>query len=177
MRRGYTSHKKVRNKYCIYHYFVGYHLVTTIYGKGKNIIKNQSLSGQSPFSSVWQAAVLLDCTERRVYHYVQEGRLPLAFDIARPGGRRACLRMATASVVALQRRRPLALALEAFLAGALPAGQFAYKAPRLARLLQCDPDHIYHLIGSHLLEDIGGSTRYSVSRESVIRFLTERRIN
>jgi hypothetical protein len=140
------------------------------------MIKNQSLSGRRPFSSVWQAATLLDCTERRVYHYIEEGRLPLAFDIARPGGERVCLRMATASVVGLQRHRRPQADLEPFLAEVLPPAQFSYKAPQLARMLQCDLDHIYRLIGTKALEDIGGSTRYRVPRESVVRFLRERRI-
>jgi hypothetical protein len=137
----------------------------------------QSLSGRQPFSSVWQAAALLGCTERRVYHYVQEGRLPLAFDIARPDGGRACLRMATASVVALQRHTRAPNELEPFLADALPPGQFSYKAPHLARLLQCDTDHIYRLIAAGALEDIGGSTRYRVPRDSVLRFLAQRKVN
>ena len=63
------------------------------------------MSGRRPFSSVWQAATMLDCSERRVYHHIQEGRLPLAFDISRPGGERSYIRMATASVMALQRHR------------------------------------------------------------------------
>jgi hypothetical protein len=138
--------------------------------------RNQSLSGKRPFSSVWQAAVWLDCTERQVYDHIEAGRLPMAFDIASPGGGRACLRMATASVLALQRHRAPPRELEAFLAEALPEGQFSYMAPHLARLLQCDSDHIYHLIGSNMLTDVGGSTRYRVPRESVVRFLTERRV-
>jgi hypothetical protein len=140
------------------------------------MIRNHSLTGKRPFSSVWQAATLLDCTERRVYHYIQEGRLPLAFDISRPGGDRACMRMATASVVALQRIRKPSADLAPFLAQAVPETQFSYKAPQLARLLQCDLDHIHRLIADKELEDVGGPTRYRVPRESVIRFLTERRI-
>src|SRR5579863_3709680 len=114
--------------------------------KGKRMIKNKALDGRRPFSSVWQAATLLDCTERRIYHQIQEGRLPLAFDISRPGGGRHYMRVATASVVALQRRRQPPCELEPFLAKALPATQFSYKAPQLARMLECDADHIYHLI-------------------------------
>jgi hypothetical protein len=140
------------------------------------MIRNQSLAGKRPFSSVWQAATLLDCTERRVYHFIQEGRLPLAFDIARPGGGRACVRMATVSVVAMQRIRTPSADLAPFLAHAVPETQFSFKAPQLARLLQCDLDHIYRLIGTNMLQDVGGPTRYRVPRESVIRFLTERRI-
>jgi hypothetical protein len=140
------------------------------------MIRNQSLTGKRPFSSVWQAATLLDCTERRVYHYIQEGRLPLAFDIARPGGGRACIRMATASVVAMQRIRRPSADLPPFLAQVAPETQFSFKAPQLARLLQCDLDHIYHLIAAKVLEDVGGPTRYRVPRESVVRFLTERRV-
>ena len=140
------------------------------------MIKNQSLSGKRPFSSVWQAATLLDCTERRIYHYIQEGRLPLAFDISRPGGDRACIRMATASVVALQRIRTPSADLAPFLAGVVPETQFSFRAPQLARLLQCDLDHIYNLIATNALQDVGGPTRYRVPRESVIRFLTERRV-
>jgi hypothetical protein len=140
------------------------------------MIKNQSFSGRRPFISVWQAATLLDCSERRVYHYIQEGRLPLAFDISRPGGERVCLRMATASVVGLQRHRRLQADLDSFLAEALPLEQYSYKAPQLARMWQCDQDHIYRLIGTKALEDVGGSIHYRVPRESVVRFLRERRV-
>ncbi len=140
------------------------------------MIRNRSLSGRRPFSSVWQAATLLDCSERRIYHYVQEGRLPLAFDISRPGGDRQCLRMATASVVGLQRHKRPPADLEIFLAGLLPVQQFSYKASQLARMWQCDLDHIYRLIGTNVLEDVGGSTHYRVPRESLLRFLRERRV-
>jgi len=140
------------------------------------MIRNQSLAGKRPFSSVWQAATLLDCSERQVYHYIQEGHLPLAFNIARPGGERACLRMATAAVVALQRHRPPPTELEPFLAEVTPETQFSFKAPQLAQLWQCDLDQIYRLIEAKALEDIGGPTRYRVSRESVVRFLTDRRV-
>jgi hypothetical protein len=140
------------------------------------MIRKKAMSGRRPFSSVWQAATMLDCSERRVYHHIQEGRLPLAFDISRPGCERHYLRLATASVLALQRRRRPSFDLAPFLAEVLPAGQFSYKAPQVARLLECDPDHIYRLIGANVLEDIGGSTRYRVPRESLVRFLTERRV-
>jgi len=140
------------------------------------MITNQTMSGRRPFSSVWQAATMLDCSERRVYHHIQEGRLPLAFNISRPGGERLCIRLATVSVVALQRHRPPPTDLDQFLAGTLPEGQFSYKAPQVARMLVCDPDHVYRLIGTNVLEDIGGSTRYRVPRESLVRFLTERRV-
>jgi hypothetical protein len=148
----------------------------TIKQKGNSVIRNQSLARKRPFSSVWQAATMLDCTERRIYHYIQEGRLPLAFDISRPGCERACIRMATASVVALQRVRLPSSELAPFLALVAPETQFSYRAPQLARLLQCDLDHIYRLVASKMLEDVGGPTRYRVPRASVLRFLTERRV-
>jgi hypothetical protein len=138
--------------------------------------RKQSLAFRRPFSSVWQAATMLDCTERQIYHYVQEGRLPLAFDICRPGADRVCIRMATASVVSLQRVRLPSADLAPFLERVAPETQFSFKAPQLARLLQCDLDHIYRLVSTHVLEDVGGPTRYRLPRESVIRFLKERRI-
>jgi hypothetical protein len=140
------------------------------------MIRNQAMSGRRPFSSVWQAATMLDCSERRVYHHIQEGRLPLAFDISRPGGGRIYIRLATASVLALQRRRRPPSDLGQFLAEALPPEQYSYKAPQVARMLECDADHIYRLIAAGVLEDIGGRTRYRVPRESLVRFLTERRV-
>jgi hypothetical protein len=100
----------------------------------------------------------------------------LAFDISRPGGDRACIRMATASVVSVQRTRTPSADLAPFLAQVVPETQFSFRAPQLARLWQCDLDHIYRLISANALEDIGGPTRYRVPRESVLRFLAERRI-
>jgi hypothetical protein len=138
--------------------------------------KNQALAVRRPFSSVWQAAALLDCSERRVYDCIQEGRLTLAFNIGRRDGRRACMRLATASVVALQRHLRPPCDLEPFLAGALPDSQFSYKTSQLAWLLQCDSDHIYRLIAEKELEDIGGSIHYRVPRASMVHFLTARRV-
>jgi hypothetical protein len=43
-------------------------------------------------------------------------------------------------------------------------------------MFQCDADHIYHLIKASVLKDVGGSTRYRVPRDSVARFLTDRRV-
>ena len=139
------------------------------------MLTSQSLSGRRPFSSVWQAATILDCSERRVYHHIQEGRLPLAFDISRPGGGRSYVRLATASVVALQRHSRPRSGLDDFLGQVFPDGQVSYRVPQLARILDCDPDHIYHLIRANVLQDIGGSTRYRVPRESLVQFFTERR--
>ncbi len=166
------SHKKVRNKYCIAHYYVGIQLVM----RNKRTSRNPALAARRPFSSAWQAATLLDCSARRVYESVQEGRLPLAFDIGRPGSSRVCLRMATAAVIALQRRLPPPSDLEAFLAEALPDGQVSFKATHVARMLQCDSDHIYRLISEKVLEDIGGRIHYRVPRDSLVRFLKERRV-
>ncbi|HEY3863134.1 MAG TPA: helix-turn-helix domain-containing protein [Verrucomicrobiae bacterium] len=138
-------------------------------------IRNQSLAKCRPFSSVWQASTLLDCTERRIYHDVQAGRLPLAFDLSYRGDR-LFLRVATASVVAVQRRRPPAAELAPFLAEIAPETKISFRVPELARMWQCDPDHIYHLLADGILEDIGGATRYRVPRDSVMRFLAERRV-
>ena len=128
------------------------------------------------FMSVWQAAALLDCAEKGIYHSIQEGRMPLAFDIARPGGGRLCVRVAASSVQALKRHSAPPEDFGQFLAQALPKTLYSYKPPQLARFFQCDPDHIYHLIAAKELEDVGGATRYRVPRESLIRFLIERRI-
>ena len=138
--------------------------------------KRQVWGGRRPFTSVWQAATMLECTERQIYHQIQEGRLPLAFDISRPGGDRLYIRLATASVLAVQKLRPPPCDLNEFLALVLPESQFSYKAPQVAGMLECDPDHIYRLIGVKELEDIGGSTRYRVPRDSLVRFLTQRRV-
>jgi hypothetical protein len=138
--------------------------------------KNPLAGRRRPLASVWQAASMLDCSERDIYHQIEEGRLPLAFDISGPAGGRAYIRLATSSVVAAQRRRRAPGDLNKFLAELLPEGQFSYKAPQVARMLECDPDHIYRLIGAKALEDIGGSTRYRVPRDSLVRFLTQRRV-
>jgi hypothetical protein len=86
------------------------------------------------------------------------------------------MRVATASVLALQRVRLPTSDLAPFLEQVAPETQFSFKAPQLSRLLQCDLDHIYHLIAAKEMEDVGGPTRYRVPRESVVRFLTKRRI-
>ncbi len=137
---------------------------------------DRGLQIKSPFVSVWQAAVLLERTEKEIYIRIQEGRLPLAFNIGMPGTARACLRLAASSVVSLMHRREPESDLAAFLERAVPVTHYSFRAPQLARLWQGDYDHVYRLVGAGELEDIGGKTRYRIPRESVIRFLTARRI-
>jgi len=80
----------------------------------------QVMNGPRPFTSVWQAASMLNCTEKQIYHQIQDGRLPLAFDISGPGRERIYLRVATSSVMALQQQRTPPSDLDAFLAEVLP---------------------------------------------------------
>jgi hypothetical protein len=133
-----------------------------------------SLTFARPFASQDSAAALLECSRFILTGHIENGRLPLQFDIARPGVRRVCLRIATPSLLALKTGLKPATDTTKFLIGAFPKPH--YNAPALAALLQCDYDHIYNLIQAKVLSDNGIGAHYLIPRESIFAFLTKRRI-
>jgi hypothetical protein len=140
-------------------------------------IGNRGLETARPLASPMFAAALLDCSYYNVLHHIEDGRLPLAFDIGRPGAARHFVRMATASVLAVRAGLRPSADIRKFFAGAFSPDKPVYRASRLAWMLQCDCDHIYHLVAARVLADAGGATRYQIPRESIIKFLTQRRLN
>jgi hypothetical protein len=128
-----------------------------------------------PFVSVWVAASLLNCSEHRIATRIQDGSLPFAFNIARPGVRRACVRLSTASVLGFRSGAPPFPGLPEFLDATFPADKPAYEPAEVAWMMQCDYDHIYNLIRWRVLADVGRRS-YEISRESLICFLHERRL-
>jgi hypothetical protein len=129
-----------------------------------------------PFASPWVAAALLDCSKYTFLNHVEHGRLPLAFDIAIPGATRLCLRVATASVLAVRTGLKPSADMGRFFDAAFPKDTPIYRAARLAWILQCDYDHIYHLIGARALANVDRATRYQIPRESIVKFLGKRRL-
>lgn len=136
----------------------------------------ETLKRTRPFASPCYAAEILECSRYSLFDHVQNGDIPLAFDIAAPGATRLCLRMASASVLAFRTGLKPSSDLAKFLDAAFPGETPIYRAPRLAWILHCDYDHIYHLLASKALADAGGATRYQIPRESIIEFLTRRRV-
>jgi hypothetical protein len=131
---------------------------------------------ERPFVSVWVAASVLNCSEHRVAAWLEDGSLPFAFNIARPGVRRACIRIATAALQGrLCGRQPFA-AQPDFLEATFPPEILVYEPARLAWMMQCDYDHIYNLIRARALSDVGRRS-YEVSRESLLCFLDERSLS
>jgi hypothetical protein len=129
-----------------------------------------------PFVSVWVAASVLNCSEHRIAGWIQDGRLPFAVNIARPGVSRACVRLSTAALQAfLFGGLPFAGVPE-FLDAVFPPGTANYKPPQLAWMMQCDADHIYNLIRARVLTDVGARS-YEVSRQSLLSFLSERSLS
>jgi hypothetical protein len=129
-----------------------------------------------PFSSPGFATAILDCSKYCLLDYIGNGDIPLAFDIGVPGAKRVCLRMATASVLAARTGLKASSDIEKFFEFAFPTDKPVYRPPRLAWVLHCDYDHIYHLVEAKALADAGGETGYHIPRESIIKFLTERRL-
>jgi hypothetical protein len=119
-----------------------------------------------PFASPCFAAAILDCSKY--------SRIPLAFDIATPGATRLCLRMATASVLAVKTGLKPSSDMAKFFDTTFPKDKPVYRPARLAWMLHCDYDHIYHLLAAKALADAGGATRYQIPRESILEFLTQR---
>jgi hypothetical protein len=136
----------------------------------------QTFKPTRPFTSPWYAAAILDCSKFSLLDHIENGRMPLAFDIGRPGASRVCLRMATASVLAVKTGLKPSPDLEKFFDGAFPKDKPFYRPPRLAWILHCDYDHIYHLLTAKALADTGGATRYQIPRESILDFLGKRRL-
>jgi hypothetical protein len=138
--------------------------------------ESQALETARPLAALGFAAALLDCSNYRVLDFIENGALPLAFDIAKPGARRHCLRVATAGVLAVRSGLKASSDLEKFLDAAFPKGQPVCPAARLAWKLHCDYDHIYHLLAARALSDAGTATRYQIPRESILKFLANRRL-
>ena len=129
-----------------------------------------------PSASPWFAAAILDCSKYSLSEYIEKGQIPLAFDIGAPGATRLCLRMATASVMAVKTGLRPSSDMAKFFDAAFPKDKPFYKPPRLAWMLHCDYDHIYHLLAAKALADTGDETRYLIPRESIIEFLAKRRL-
>jgi len=127
-----------------------------------------------PFASPCFAAAILDCSKYSLGDYIEHDRIPLAFDIATPGATRLCLRMATASVLAVKTGLKPSSDMAKFFDAAFPKDKPVYRPARLAWMLHCDYDHIYHLLAAKALADAGGATRYQIPRESILEFLTQR---
>jgi hypothetical protein len=126
-----------------------------------------------PFVSVWVAAAVLNCSEHRVTACIQDGRLPFAFNIGRPGGRRSCVRVATIAVMRMNSAFPPFGSLPEFLSATFPVDKPAYPPAALAWMFQCDGDHIYNLIRLKVLADVGLRS-HEVPRDSLVSFLTSR---
>lgn len=133
-----------------------------------------SLGIERPLTSVWVAAVLLNCDEHHVHQYIEDGKLPLAFDIAQPGARRATIRVALPNVMELRAGRKWAGTQEEFLAAVLSKG--IYRAAEVAWIFQCDYDFVYKLVRKKALANVGRDGKYLIPRASLAAFLAERRI-
>jgi hypothetical protein len=129
-----------------------------------------------PLASPALAAVILDCTTHTIADYIHDGTLPLSFDIKSPGKTRLCLRMATSNVLAFQSGLMPSSDLQKFFDTAFPRDKPLYSPPRLAWILHCEDEHIYHLLATGALIDAGDSNRHKVPRHSVIDFLQKRRL-
>jgi hypothetical protein len=144
--------------------------------KGEDRASGQAFQAARPLVSPSFAATVLDCTKYRLLEEIENHRLPLAFDIGAPGAKRLCLRVAAASVRAVQTGLKPPSDLEKFLDTAFPKDQALYKPPRLALLLDCDYDHIYHLLEAGALADTGDVNHYLIPRQSIVNFLGKRRL-
>jgi hypothetical protein len=138
--------------------------------------QNPAFKTRRPFASPSFATAILECTKYNLMEHIENRRLPLAFDIGVPGATRLCLRVAAANVLAVKTGLKPLTDMEKFLDGAFPADKPVFRPPRLAWILHCDYDHIYHLLETRALDDAGGATRYQIPRESIIGFMAKRRL-
>jgi len=136
----------------------------------------QAFETNRPFASTPFASAILDCSTYSLLDYIETGEIPLAFDIGAPGATRVCLRIASASVLAYKTGLKPSSDMAKFFDATFPKDKPFYRPPRLAWILHCDYDHIYHLLEANALADAGGSTRYQIPRESVVDFLAKRRL-
>jgi hypothetical protein len=138
--------------------------------------ETRTQTSSRPFASPAFAGGLLNCTSHRVADFVHDGRIPLAFDIRHPSRHRLCLRVATANVVAFKSGLTPSSDIKTFFDTVFPPNVPTYNPPELGLVLQCNTEHIYHLITAKALTDAGDKTRYQVPRESILRFLKKRRL-
>ena len=129
-----------------------------------------------PLVSPAFATAILDCSRYHLLERIENQKLPLAFDIAAPGVSRKCLRVAAVNVRAVRSGLKPTEDLVKFFDSAFPAKEPHYGAPRLAWLMDCDYDHIYHLLKAKVLADAGNTTQYLIPRQSIFDFLTKRRL-
>jgi hypothetical protein len=129
-----------------------------------------------PLVSPAFATAVLDCSRYHLLERIENQKLPLAFNIAAPGVKRICLRVAAVNVRAVSAGLKPSADLATFLNAAFSAKEPYYGAPRLAWLLDCDYDHIYHLLKAKVLTDAGNTTQYLIPRQSIFDFLTKRRL-
>jgi hypothetical protein len=139
--------------------------------------QNPGFKTVRPFASPSFATAILECTKYNLMDHIENRRLPLAFDIGVPGATRLCLRVAAANVLAVKTGLKPLTDMEKFLDSAFPADKPVFRPPRLAWLLHCDYDHIYHLLDAGALDDAGVATRYLIPRQSIITFLARRRLS
>jgi hypothetical protein len=160
----------------MYHVFVGllYLMENTIENKAQS--QGHAFETARPFVSPSFAVAVLDCSKYQLLEQIENHRLPLAFDIGKPGSRRLCLRVAAASVRAVRTGLKPPSDLGKLLDTAFPKEQAHYKPSRLASLLDCDYDHIYHLLDAGALADSGDVNHYLIPRQSIIDFLGKRRL-
>lgn len=145
---------------------------TTLEHQNQIIVSTKS----RPLASLALAAAILDCTTHTVADYIHDGTIPLSFDIKRPGKSRFCSRIATSNVMAFQSGLMPSSDLQKFFDIAFLREEPLYSPPRLAWILHCEDEHIYHLLASDALIDAGNSNRHKVPRDSIIDFLEKRRL-
>ena len=125
-------------------------------------------------------SAILDKREDVVLSLIEEGKIAHAFDIARPGKSRSCVRVFVPSVSdyleGIQAPRDLAAVLRTV----FPAAGETVTAARVASRLNCSSTHVYDLIRSKCLTPLHGR-RYRrqtlpITKASLFGFLESRRL-
>jgi hypothetical protein len=140
---------------------------------------------QRPFLSVYACCAIADLTYDQVLSLIDDGAIPVAFNIAqRQSTTKLCLRVLTSSLAEyLSGRRAAApgpnFATE--LASLFPALSATVRTPTLARILDCNEDHIARLVHDGCLRSATTLRRGAggcglIYRHSIIDFLLQRRI-
>ncbi|HEY3856053.1 MAG TPA: hypothetical protein VGO67_16815 [Verrucomicrobiae bacterium] len=138
--------------------------------------QHENFETTRPLVSAAFATAILDCSRYHLLERIEDQKLPLAFDIAAPGVSRMCLRVASVNLQAVRSGLKPMEEFAKFFDSSFPAKEPHFGAPRLAWLMDCDYDHIYHLLKAKVLADAGNPTQYLIPRQSIFDFLTKRRL-
>jgi hypothetical protein len=138
-----------------------------------------SIALRRPLVDVYCCVAALGCSEDAVLQLIDEGKLRWAWNIARAGSGRRCVRVFAGSLAAYQAGRTEAENCDKVLAAILPGHSPLIQSAVLARALLCARHHVATLLTDGELDGkgargMGPNSSPEIMRASAVRFLKRR---